>query len=78
MPCFEWNELRRQAATTRPAASQAQVPATVAGDLPFPSLHFPDLVTPAIIAIMDLIKYIYWQDQARWLGYLQDYPDYWT
>ena len=20
----------------------------------------------------------YWQDQEQWLGYLQDYPDYWT
>ena len=27
---------------------------------------------------MDSIKYIYWQDQECWLGYLQDYPDYWT
>jgi hypothetical protein len=23
-------------------------------------------------------KYIYWRDQDLWLGYLQDYPDYWT
>ncbi|MDP3090696.1 MAG: hypothetical protein Q8N04_08470 [Nitrospira sp.] len=27
---------------------------------------------------MELIKYIYWQDQGQWLGYLQDNPDYWT
>jgi len=27
---------------------------------------------------MDTIKFIYWQDQNHWLGYLQDYPDYWT
>jgi predicted RNase H-like HicB family nuclease len=27
---------------------------------------------------MDSTKYIYWQDQGVWLGYLQDYPDYWT
>jgi predicted RNase H-like HicB family nuclease len=27
---------------------------------------------------MDSTKYIYWQDQNQWLGYLQDYPDYWT
>ena len=27
---------------------------------------------------MDSTKYIYWQDQGLWLGYLQDYPDYWT
>ena len=27
---------------------------------------------------MELIRYIGWQDQGQWLGYLQDYPDYWT
>ena len=27
---------------------------------------------------MDSTKYIYWQDEGLWLGYLQDYPDYWT
>ena len=27
---------------------------------------------------MDSTKYIYWQDESLWLGYLQDYPDYWT
>ena len=27
---------------------------------------------------MESIKYIYWQDQDHWLGYLQDCPDYWT
>ena len=27
---------------------------------------------------MESTKYIYWQDQDHWLGYLQDYPDYWT
>jgi hypothetical protein len=27
---------------------------------------------------MGSIKYIYWQDQGQWLGYLQDYPNYWT
>ncbi len=30
------------------------------------------------MASMDSTKYIYWQDQDLWLGYLQDYPDYWT
>lgn len=24
------------------------------------------------------IKYIYWQEEDAWLGYLQEYPDYWT
>ena len=27
---------------------------------------------------MESTKYIHWQDQDHWLGYLQDYPDYWT
>jgi predicted RNase H-like HicB family nuclease len=24
------------------------------------------------------IKYIYWQEDDTWLGYLDEYPDYWT
>lgn len=24
------------------------------------------------------VKYVYWQQDDAWLGYLQDYPDYWT
>jgi len=31
-----------------------------------------------MIPTMESTKYIYWQDQGQWLGYLQDYPDYWT
>ena len=27
---------------------------------------------------MQSVKYVHWQDGAFWLGYLQDYPDYWT
>ena len=23
-------------------------------------------------------KYVYWQDDDMWLGYLEEYPDYWT
>jgi predicted RNase H-like HicB family nuclease len=23
-------------------------------------------------------KYTYWQDEEMWLGYLEDFPDYWT
>ncbi len=23
-------------------------------------------------------KYIYWQDEEMWLGYLEEYLDYWT
>jgi len=24
------------------------------------------------------MKYIYWQDEGMWLGYLEEYPDYMT
>jgi len=27
---------------------------------------------------MQTIKYVYWQEDGHWLGYLQDWPDYWT
>jgi len=27
---------------------------------------------------MNMIKIVCWQDNGAWLGYLQDYPDYWT
>jgi predicted RNase H-like HicB family nuclease len=27
---------------------------------------------------MQSIKYIHWEEDGAWLGYLQDYPDYWT
>lgn len=27
---------------------------------------------------MQTIKYVYWQEDDVWLGYLQDDPDYWT
>lgn len=23
-------------------------------------------------------KFVYWQEEQAWLGYLQEYPDYWT
>ena len=23
-------------------------------------------------------RYIYWQDEDMWLGYLEEYSDYWT
>ena len=34
--------------------------------------------TVVIMADMESAKYFYWQDKDQWLGYLQDYPDYWT
>ena len=27
---------------------------------------------------MEKLKYIYWEDEGMWLGYLEDYPDYMT
>ena len=24
------------------------------------------------------IKYVHWQEGEMWLGYLEEYPDYWT
>ena len=27
---------------------------------------------------MSSIKYIYWQEGDAWLGYLEEFPDYWT
>jgi len=27
---------------------------------------------------MEKMKYIYWQDEGMWLGYLEEYPDYMT
>jgi predicted RNase H-like HicB family nuclease len=27
---------------------------------------------------MQVVKIVYWESDGAWLGYLQDYPDYWT
>lgn len=27
---------------------------------------------------MQTVKYVFWEEDGVWLGYLQDYPDYWT
>jgi predicted RNase H-like HicB family nuclease len=27
---------------------------------------------------MQTLKFVYWQEGSTWIGYLQDYPDYWT
>jgi predicted RNase H-like HicB family nuclease len=27
---------------------------------------------------MQTVKYVYWQDGNHWLGYFEEYPDYWT
>jgi len=30
------------------------------------------------LEVTENIKYIYWQDNKIWIGYLKEYPDYWT
>jgi predicted RNase H-like HicB family nuclease len=32
----------------------------------------------AKIKLMKKTKIVYWRDDDAWIGYLQDYPDYWT
>ncbi len=27
---------------------------------------------------METTKFVYWQDEGTWLGYLEEYPDYMT
>jgi len=27
---------------------------------------------------MEKKKYVYWQDEEMWIGYWEDYPEYWT
>lgn len=27
---------------------------------------------------MQSVRFVYWEDDGTWIGYLQDYPDYWT
>ncbi len=29
-------------------------------------------------AWMSVVRIVVWEDNGTWLGYLQDYPDYWT
>jgi predicted RNase H-like HicB family nuclease len=31
-----------------------------------------------MVAAMQVTKFAYWEEDGTWLGYLQDYPDYWT
>lgn len=28
--------------------------------------------------MMQTVKIVVWEEEGAWLGYLQDYPDYWT
>ena len=27
---------------------------------------------------MPLVKIVHWEEEGAWIGYLQDYPDYWS
>jgi hypothetical protein len=27
---------------------------------------------------MQTVRYVYWEEDDAWLGYLAEYPDYWT
>mgnify|MGYP005837180185 FL=1 len=27
---------------------------------------------------MQAVRFVYWQEDGAWIGYLEDYPDYWT
>lgn len=27
---------------------------------------------------MQTVNIVYWEEEGGWLGYLQEYPDYWT
>ena len=27
---------------------------------------------------MHTVSIVYWEEEGGWIGYLQDYPDYWT
>ncbi len=27
---------------------------------------------------MQTVKYVYWEEEGTWLGYIQEFPDYWT
>lgn len=27
---------------------------------------------------MQIVKFVHWEEEGGWVGYLQEYPDYWT
>jgi len=35
-------------------------------------------VGPEYTETMKTMQYVYWQHDDMWLGYLQEFPDYWT
>jgi len=30
------------------------------------------------VGIMEKIRFVYWQEEEMWIGYLEEYPDYMT
>lgn len=44
------------------------------------NLYHGRILKSEIIVRSDMSKmtYVYWQEEDAWLGYLQEYPDYWT
>jgi hypothetical protein len=48
------------------------------GDRLAEPLQYPSSPSIAKVPTVQTIKCVYWQEDDAWLGYLQDYPDYWT
>lgn len=38
----------------------------------------PTICCPPRTAQMDKVRFVFWQDEDKWLGYLEQYPDYMT
>jgi hypothetical protein len=54
---------------------------TRTGDLfphPQPGVTWPTGKPSLWESGMQTLRYVYWQEDDAWLGYLRDYPDYWT
>ena len=45
--------------------------------MPF-HLSIVGLVISAYAGAMKTMRYVYWQHGDMWLGYLAEFPDYWT
>ena len=43
-----------------------------------PLASIVDSVGPEYTETMKTMQYVYWQHDDMWLGYLQEFPDYWT
>ena len=45
--------------------------------MPF-HLSIASMVTYTYTGTMKTMRYVYWQHGDMWLGYLAEFPDYWT